>query len=85
MLLALTGGQKLGLGLVAGVYIAFALVSSFLLPRRNPDYPTRERLPLFLAATAVLFVGMMSAMFFLAEEDEEQGGREHGALVRLRD
>ena len=81
--LALTAGQKLGLAVVAAIFIGFALASSFLLPRRDPDYPTARRLPLFIAATVVLFVGMMSAMFFLAREDEEEGGREHGAVARV--
>ena len=80
MPLALTQNQKLGLAIVAAIYIAFALVSSFVLPRRNPDYPTSRGLPVFVAATIVLFVGMMSAMFFLAREEEEERGREHGAL-----
>ena len=80
MPLGLTESQKLGLAIVAAIYIGFALLSSFVLPRRNADYPTRRGLPVFVAATTVLFVAMMSAMFFLAREDEEEGGREHGAL-----
>ena len=85
MLLALTGGQKLGLGLVAGIYVALALSSSSPLPRSIVGHLTPERLPLFLSATVVLSVGMMSALFFLAQEDEEQGDREHGVLVQVRD
>lgn len=71
MLLALTAGQKLGLALVAGIFIAFALASAFLLPRRNPDFPGK-RLRLFVAVTVALFVAMMSAVFFLAVEAPEE-------------
>jgi cytochrome c6 len=69
--LALTAGQRLGLALVAGLFIVFALASSFLLPRRNPDFPGR-RLPLFLVVTGLLFVSMVAAMFVLAVEAHEE-------------
>ena len=75
MLLALSSGQKLALLIVAGVFIAFALASSFLFPRSNPDFPGK-RLPLFVAVTAAPLVAMLGAMFAFAREDEEQA---HGA------
>jgi mono/diheme cytochrome c family protein len=75
MLLALSGGQKLALLIVAGVFIAFALASSFLFPRSNPDFPGK-RLPLFVAVTAALLIAMLGAMFAFAREDEEEA---HGA------
>ena len=39
---ALTGGQKAGILVVALIFIGFALLSAFVLPRRNPDYPGRH-------------------------------------------
>lgn len=71
MIVALTSGQKLGLAGVAAVFIVFALVSSFALPARNPDFPGR-RLPLFIGVTALLFVAMITAVLTLAIEDEEE-------------
>jgi mono/diheme cytochrome c family protein len=79
VLLALSGGQKLGIAVMAGVFIAFALASSFLLPRRDPDFPGK-RLRLFVVATSVLFVAMIGTIVLLAREDEEEGG-EHGAVA----
>jgi cytochrome c6 len=80
VLLGLTGGQKLGLALAAGIFIAFALASSFLLPRWRPDYPGTRGLKLFIAVTIVLLVSMLTAVAVLARESEEEGG-EHEAVT----
>lgn len=77
MLLALSGGQEFGIAAVAAAFIAFALASSFLFPRRDPDFPGRG-LRLFLAVTVVLFVSMLTAIAVLARESEEEG---HGAAA----
>jgi mono/diheme cytochrome c family protein len=71
VLVGLTTGQKLGLVAVAGVFIAFALVSSFVLPRRNPDFPGRRGLRWFIVVTVLLFASMLTAMAVLAVEEEE--------------
>jgi mono/diheme cytochrome c family protein len=73
VVVALSGGQKVGLLAVAAVFIGFALASSFLFPRTNPDFPGR-RLPLFVGVTVLLFVAMLTAMAVLAVEDEEETG-----------
>jgi hypothetical protein len=81
VLLGLTTSHKIGLAGTALIFIAFALASSFLLPRRWPDYPGR-RLGLFMFATIVLTVAMLAAVeFFAVEEEEEHGGGGHEALV----
>jgi plastocyanin len=69
---ALSTNQKIGLALVGAAFIVFALASSFLLPRLQPDYPTRRGLPAFLTLAAALFVGMMFAVFFFARESESR-------------
>jgi mono/diheme cytochrome c family protein len=71
VLLALSAGQKTGIALVAAVFVAFALVSSFLLPRRWPDFPGRG-VRVFAALSALLLVGMMATMIALAKESEEE-------------
>jgi uncharacterized cupredoxin-like copper-binding protein len=70
VLLALSTGHKLGLGLAAVVFIVFALSSSFLLPRYRPDFPGR-RVGAFVAASILLFVGMMVAVETFGKESEE--------------
>jgi uncharacterized cupredoxin-like copper-binding protein len=70
VLLALSTGHKLGLLAVAGVFIAFALASSFLFPRYQPEFPGR-RLGWFVGVTFAIFVAMLLAVEFFAKEKEE--------------
>jgi mono/diheme cytochrome c family protein len=79
VLLALSGGQKAGILLVAAVFIAFAIASSFVLPKRDPDFPGTTGLRAFVVITIVLFVSMMSAIVLLAKEDEAEGGHDVAA------
>ena len=75
MLLAITNEGKLGLGVLAGAFIVFALLSSFYFPRRNPDFPG-NRLGLFVLVTAILFAATMAGVVFFAKEEEEAHGAE---------
>ncbi len=70
MLFALSSGHKIGLGLAAAAFIAFALASSFLFPRYRPQFPGKA-LPLFLGATVLLFVGMLAAVEIFGGEPTE--------------
>ena len=79
MLAAVSTQNKILLGGMALIFIVFSLVSSFVLPRRNPNFPD-DRRGLFYAVTAVLFVGMLLAVELFAVEEEEPGGG-HEALV----
>lgn len=62
LLLGITTGHKVGLLVVAGVFISFALVSSFVAPRRRPDFPGRAGLSVFIIASFVLFAAMLIAV-----------------------
>ncbi|HEX6702249.1 MAG TPA: plastocyanin/azurin family copper-binding protein [Gaiellaceae bacterium] len=75
MLFALSTSHKIGLGLTGAVFIAFALASSFLLPRYRPDYPGRG-LRWFILAALALFVGMMFAVEFFGREPAEATANE---------
>jgi uncharacterized membrane protein YqjE len=81
VLAAVSTQNKILLGGTAAIFIAFALVSSFVLPRRNPNFPG-YRLPLFLTVTTVLFVAMLLAVEFFAVEEEEGGHEEPAAIAR---
>jgi mono/diheme cytochrome c family protein len=70
VLLAITNNGKVGLGVLAGLLIAFAILSAFYFPRRNPDFPG-NRLGLFILVSVVLFAGtMVGVVVFAAEEGE---------------
>lgn len=70
MVLGLSTGHSVGLALVAGAFVAFALVSALVVPRRWPQFPGR-RLGWFIAATLALFVGTLAAVEVFAKESEE--------------
>ena len=57
---------------VAGVFIAFALLSSLVIPRYRPNFPGRG-LPLFLFLTVALFVAMLTAVLIFGAEPKEEG------------
>ena len=83
MPLALTVGQKVGLAVVAAIFIGFAVASAWALPRRNPDFPGPRGVRWFAAASLLLMVAMLTAMVVFAREDTEQDehGEEHAAAV----
>jgi Mg/Co/Ni transporter MgtE len=57
-------GHEIGLIIVAAIFIAFALASSFLVPRYNPDFPGPNGLGVFVIASVVLFGLMIAAVNF---------------------
>ena len=69
MPLALSTGHQVGLAVTAAVFIAFALASSFLFPRWQPDYPARA-LPAFIVVSFVLFFAMLGAVEVFGVEEE---------------
>ena len=73
MLIALSTGNTIGLGLAGLVFIAFALLSSFVFPRSSPNFPGRG-LRLFVAITVLLFAGMISAVVVFGAEEEGSHG-----------
>jgi mono/diheme cytochrome c family protein len=75
VVLALSTAQELGLAAVAGAFILFAVLSAFVLPSRDPNYPGK-RLGAFVAVSALFVVAMLTAIVLLAREPEEAEGHE---------
>jgi mono/diheme cytochrome c family protein len=67
MVFALETHQKVELAIMAAIFIGFALVSSFVLPRRNPNFPGKN-LRWYLVVCVCLFVAMLSSIIFIARE-----------------
>ena len=57
-------GHEVGLIVVAGAFIAFALAASFLVPRYKPDFPGPTGIGVFAIGSIVMFVLMIAAINF---------------------
>jgi mono/diheme cytochrome c family protein len=65
----LSSGQKLGLALVGGAFIVFALISAIVLPRRNPNFPGRG-IGWYVTVSVLFVVAMLSAVTVFGKEKE---------------
>ncbi len=82
MLLALSTGHKIGMLVVAAVFIVFALTASFVAPRLDPSFPGERGKPIFILASVALFAAMLTAVIVFGREAEEH--EEGTALIQLR-
>jgi plastocyanin len=78
---ALSTGNKIGLAVVAAVFITFALTSSFVASRRRPDFPGPNGLSVFVIASIALFAAMITAVVVLGVESEAKGAAESPAAT----
>jgi mono/diheme cytochrome c family protein len=67
---ALSSGNKLGLALVGGAFIVWALLASFVLPHYWPNFPGKA-MPWFIALSVLFFVAMLSAVLVFGKEKAE--------------
>ncbi len=84
LLASLSTGHKIGLAVVAVVFIAFALTSSLVIPKRRPDFPGKNGLSVFVIASVFLFASMLSAVFFFGKESEAKGASETASAVTVK-
>jgi mono/diheme cytochrome c family protein len=63
----LSTANKIGLATVGFAFVAFALISSFVLPRRNPDFPGKH-LGWYVVLCVVFFIAMISAVIYFDRE-----------------
>ena len=71
MLAALATSHKIGIALVAGIFIAFALICSFVLPAKWPEFPGKH-IGWFIAVSVALTAAMLAAVIALASEPVEE-------------
>jgi plastocyanin len=72
VLLALSTGHKIGLGLSGTAFIIFALTSAVVIPRLRPDFPGR-RLGVFVLVAVLFFIGMIAAVAVFGAEKKKAG------------
>jgi hypothetical protein len=66
----LSTGNKIGLAAVGVCFIVFALVCSFVLPARIPNFPGKH-VGWFVALCALFFIAMISAVLVFGVEKKE--------------
>ena len=71
----LSTGHKIGLAVVGAAFIVFALVSSFVLPRRSPNFPGKH-MGAYVTACVLFFVAMLAAVLVFGRETPEAKGSE---------
>jgi uncharacterized cupredoxin-like copper-binding protein len=72
VLAGIATGNKIGLAAVTATFILFALLASFVAPRRWPDFPGRQGLSVFVIVSFVLFAAQLTAIAVLAVESEPE-------------
>jgi cytochrome c551/c552 len=70
MIFALTTGHKIGLAGTGAAFILYSLVSAFVLPARNPNFPGRFLKP-YIGLSILMFVAMISAVLIFGKEKKE--------------
>jgi len=71
LLAALSDAQKAGIAGMGAAFIVFALVSSFVIPRRMPNFPGGRGVWPYVGVVAVFFLAMMSVVVFVGREKSE--------------
>ena len=66
----LSTGNQIGLAAVGGAFIVFALISSFVLPARYPNFPGRH-VGWYVGLGILFFVAMISAVLVFGVEKKE--------------
>ena len=67
---ALSTTNKIGLATVGLAFVAFALISSFVLPRRYPDFPGKA-LGWYVVVCVLFFIAMIGAVIYFDREPAE--------------
>jgi mono/diheme cytochrome c family protein len=70
MIFALSTGHEIGLAAVGAAFISFALLSSFVFPRMNPDFPTRKGMRWYIPLSFCFFAAMIAAVLIFGKEQK---------------
>jgi mono/diheme cytochrome c family protein len=71
LLAALSDAQKAGIAGMGAAFIIFALVSSFVIPRRLPNFPGTRGVWPYVGVVVTFFVAMMVVVVFVGKEKSE--------------
>jgi mono/diheme cytochrome c family protein len=68
VLLTITTTGKITLLIVAGLFIAWALITAIWIPKRNPDFPAT--LTVFLLVSSLFLVAQLGAVYWVTSTQE---------------
>src|SRR5579871_5229126 len=72
MVFTLSTSHEIGLAVVGGLFISFALLSSFFFPRFRADFPTGKGLRWYLPLSFLFFIAMLGAVLVFGKEQRLQ-------------
>jgi mono/diheme cytochrome c family protein len=70
MVFGLSTSHEIGLAVTGAIFIVFALLSSFLFPHFNPNFPGKKGLRWYIPLCFVFFIAMMSAVLYFGQEQK---------------
>ena len=68
MVFGLSTSHEIGLAVTGAIFIVFALLSSFVFPRFDPNFPGRKGLRWYIPLCFVFFLAMMSSVLYFGRE-----------------
>ncbi|HEY2516373.1 MAG TPA: cytochrome c [Polyangiaceae bacterium] len=70
MVFGLSTSHEIGLAVTGAIFIIFALVSSFVFPHFDPNFPGPRGLRWYLPLCFVFFIAMLSAVLYFGQEQK---------------
>jgi mono/diheme cytochrome c family protein len=68
VLFSLSTQHEIGLAVAGGIFITFALLSSFVFTRSNPNFPGQKGLRWYIPLSFLFFIGMLAAVLVFGRE-----------------
>ena len=70
MVFGLSTSHEIGLAVAGGIFVTFSLLSSFVFPRMDPNFPGKKGLRWYLPLCGLMFVGMLSSILYFGREQK---------------
>jgi mono/diheme cytochrome c family protein len=70
MVFGLSTSHEIGLAVAGAIFVTFSLLSSFVFPRMDPNFPGRKGLRWYLPLCGLLFIGMIASVLYFGREQK---------------
>ena len=70
MVFGLSTSHEIGLAVTGAIFIIFALLSSFVFPRLDPNFPGKKGLRWYIPLCFVFFLAMLGAVLYFGQEQK---------------